>query len=85
MTVCGEAENAQSAIRAIESRDPDIALVDISLKGINGIELIKMIRNQSTLPLLVLSAAFRNDLRRTSDPRGGQRVYYEAGTYGTGH
>ncbi len=55
MTVCGEAENAQSAIRAIESRDPDIALVDISLKGINGIELIKMIRNQSTLPLLVLS------------------------------
>ncbi len=45
--VCGEAEDTQSALRAIQDQRPDLALVDISLKGgDSGLELIKTIRQK---------------------------------------
>jgi DNA-binding NarL/FixJ family response regulator len=47
LQVCGEAEDIQSAMRAIGELDPDLALVDISLKGgESGLELIKNIRQK---------------------------------------
>lgn len=54
--VCGEAGDASTAMAAIEKARPDLAIIDISLPGANGIELIKNIVAQwPTLPLLVLS------------------------------
>src|SRR5690349_16948037 len=41
LTVCGEAEDAHEALRAVESLSPDLAIVDISLKDTYGIELVK--------------------------------------------
>jgi DNA-binding NarL/FixJ family response regulator len=56
MVVCGEAEEAHSAQRAIDSVQPDILVVDISLNGPDGIELVKTVRVRSaSLPVLVLS------------------------------
>lgn len=56
LNVCGEAEDSQSAMDAIEQTHPDIALVDISLKDINGIDLVKQIlKRWPRLPILVLS------------------------------
>ena len=54
--VCGQAEDAPELLTAIEQTQPDIALVDISLKETSGIELIKDIRIRfPKLPTLVLS------------------------------
>ena len=54
--VCGGAEDAQTALEAVEKLDPDLVIVDISLKGINGIELIKQIQKRDKkVPILVLS------------------------------
>src|SRR5438094_5031532 len=54
--VCGEAENAAEAMEVIRKLNPDLAIVDLSLPGANGIELIKNIRAEfSKLPILVLS------------------------------
>jgi len=54
--VCGEAENARKAMAAIAQLQPDLAIVDITLQGTNGIELIKNIVAQwPELPILVLS------------------------------
>jgi DNA-binding NarL/FixJ family response regulator len=56
LTVCGEAENAQSALEAMRQLKPDLALLDISMPGTNGIELIKlMLAEQPRLILLILS------------------------------
>jgi DNA-binding NarL/FixJ family response regulator len=56
LMVCGEAENAHKALEAIGALQPDIAVVDISLTSMNGIELIKNIKVQyPKLPVLVLS------------------------------
>lgn len=54
--VCGEAENASEAIDLIRKLNPDLAIVDLSLPGANGIELIKNIRAEfPKMPVLVLS------------------------------
>ena len=56
MSVCGEAEEAPQAFEAVGVLNPDVAVVDISLKGGNGLELIKNIKARwPDLPLLVLS------------------------------
>jgi DNA-binding NarL/FixJ family response regulator len=56
LVVCGEAEDAQKALEAMRRLKPDIAIIDISLPGTNGIELIKqMVAEQPTLAFLVLS------------------------------
>jgi len=56
MTVCGEAEDAPRAFQAVSTLQPDVAVVDISLKGGNGIELIKNVKDRfPDLPILVLS------------------------------
>jgi DNA-binding NarL/FixJ family response regulator len=56
LEVCGEAEEAQTALAAIAEARPDVVLLDISLPGPDGIELLKTIRAADTaLPVLVLS------------------------------
>jgi DNA-binding NarL/FixJ family response regulator len=54
--VCGEAGNAAEAMDVIRKLNPELAIVDLSLPGANGIELIKNIRAEfPKLPILVLS------------------------------
>ena len=54
--VCGEAGNAAEAMELIRKLNPDLAIVDLSLPGANGIELIKNTRAEfPKLPILVLS------------------------------
>ena len=56
LIVCAEAESAEKALEAISSSQPDVVIVDVSLKGSNGIELTKKIKQQDpNLPVLVLS------------------------------
>jgi DNA-binding NarL/FixJ family response regulator len=56
MEVCGEADDAQQAIRLIRDTAPNLAIVDITLKGSSGLELIKSIKALSiVVPVLVLS------------------------------
>jgi DNA-binding NarL/FixJ family response regulator len=44
LMVCGEAENAQQAMDAVQKLAPDLALVDVNLPGKNGLELVKDFR-----------------------------------------
>ena len=56
LLVCGEAESAPAALAAMRSLKPDVAILDISLHGTNGIELIKlMLAENPRLPLLMVS------------------------------
>ena len=41
LIVCGEAEDAATALQLADQHKPDVAVVDISLKDGNGIDLIK--------------------------------------------
>jgi len=56
MTVCGEAEDIAGTLKFLSSNEPDIALVDLALKGRSGLELIRELKTRSTqLPVLVVS------------------------------
>ena len=56
MSVCGEADNIRDAMRLIQETRPDIAIVDITLRGSSGLELVKDIKAQGlNLNVLVLS------------------------------
>lgn len=56
LIVCGEAEDASTALDAMRRLKPDVAILDISMPGTNGIELTKLIvAEQPKLAVLVLS------------------------------
>ncbi|MCA9768670.1 MAG: response regulator transcription factor [Gemmatimonadetes bacterium] len=56
LQVCAEAEDAETALELIEELKPDLAIVDLSLKGTSGLELIKRIRSRfDSVKVLVLS------------------------------
>ena len=54
--VCFEAENANQALETMQRQEFDLAIVDISLKGINGLELTEIIKLRSpNMIVLILS------------------------------
>ncbi|HNS19504.1 MAG TPA: response regulator transcription factor [Sedimentisphaerales bacterium] len=56
LLVCGQAEDAYEAMQTIRESDPDMVIVDISLKETSGVELIKDLKIQyPDLPVLTLS------------------------------
>ena len=56
LEVVGEADNAEDAIEMVGRCTPDLLLVDISLKDMNGLELTRVLRAQyPALKVLVLS------------------------------
>jgi DNA-binding NarL/FixJ family response regulator len=56
LAVCADAEESNAAMEAIDNLRPDLAIVDISLPGRDGLELLKMIRAKNPqMPVLILS------------------------------
>jgi DNA-binding NarL/FixJ family response regulator len=56
LAVCGEAEEAQTAMKEIPLKKPDILIADISLNGPDGLDLLKSLRMlYPNLPVLILS------------------------------
>lgn len=56
LEICGEAADANQAIEALKKSTPNLVLMDITLPGKSGLELIKDIRvTHPNVPILVLS------------------------------
>jgi len=56
LMVCGEADDVEEARTLISELDPDMVIIDITLKKSNGIDLIKEISlHHRTMKMLVLS------------------------------
>lgn len=56
LIACGKSKDVEPAIREIEALQPDLVIVDISLKNSDGIDLVKYLKKENKhLPVLVLS------------------------------
>src|SRR5262245_4242122 len=56
LSVCAEASTGREALDLLESTNPDVAIVDISLEDRNGVELIKdMVARRPGLACLAMS------------------------------
>jgi DNA-binding NarL/FixJ family response regulator len=80
---CGQAGSAEQALRMIPAANPDLALVDVSLPGLNGFELVtQLLARRPDLPILVYSggdaAAYGLEARRR-----GARGYVGKGDVNT--
>ncbi len=75
LTVCGQVANAEEALSALEELDPDLAIVDISLPGMGGLELIKHM--QALRPEMRMLVVSRHDeaLYAERAIRAGARGY----------
>jgi DNA-binding NarL/FixJ family response regulator len=55
-SVCGQADTGREALELADETDPDLAVVDLALEDIDGIDLIKdLAKRQPDLRILVLS------------------------------
>ena len=56
LCVCGEADDYHGALKAVEAQKPSMVIVDITLKDMSGIDLIKEIRKlHKGISMLVIS------------------------------
>jgi signal transduction histidine kinase len=67
--VLSVAENAEAALRSIETMVPDLVLTDLRLPGMDGLAMAETVRSQyPALPIIVVTAFERSDyLRRAID------------------
>src|SRR6266498_1421923 len=61
LVVCGEADDVPTAIKSIETLQPDLVIMDISLKHGNGLELLKIVKPHFP-DLLVLVLSMHDEL-----------------------
>jgi DNA-binding NarL/FixJ family response regulator len=56
LDVCGGGESVAEALELLEALDPDLLVIDVSLQGESGLELVKKVRAcRPELPMLVCS------------------------------
>ncbi len=79
MRVCGEAEDVADALQLLESSRPDVAVVDISLKTGNGLDLIKRIRGRNEHVRVVVWSMYPENLYAERALRAGALGYVHKG------
>ena len=75
LEVCGEAEDAHTALELAESCKPDIAIVDITLRSSNGLELIKDLHIRSPETAVLVLSMHDESLYAERVLRAGGRGY----------
>lgn len=49
-------ETGESAVIAFQNRRPDVMIVDLIMPGMSGVEVVRRVRDSSTVPIIILSA-----------------------------
>jgi DNA-binding NarL/FixJ family response regulator len=75
LQVCGEADSAPKALQVIGVANPDIAIVDISMEGGSGIELIKNIKASHPDVMVIVLSMHEEALYAERALRAGARGY----------
>ena len=81
LIVCFEAENANQALEAMDRQEFDLAIVDISLEGIHGLELTKIMKLRSPNMIVLILSMYDGLLYAQRALRAGASGYvakYEA-------
>lgn len=75
MKVCGEAEDVEDAFEKVNTFDPDLVIVDLSLKSGQGLDLIKKIKARSTKTKMLVSSMYDEALFAERVLRAGASGY----------
>src|SRR6185436_19665644 len=75
LEVCGEAAEMAEALRLVAETQPDAAVIDISFKGGNGIDLIKRIKDHNDHVGMLVWSMHSESLYAERALRAGARGY----------
>jgi DNA-binding NarL/FixJ family response regulator len=75
LEVCGEAADMAEALRLVADTQPDLAVVDISLKSGTGIDLIKRIKDRNNSILMLVWSMHSESLYAERALRAGALGY----------
>jgi len=76
VTVCGEADNILDAMTLLEKHQPDVAIVDLTLRGgSSGLELLKDIKTQGLNVQVLVLSMHDEELYAERALRAGARGY----------
>lgn len=75
MEVVGEAADGDEALRQIPDRKPAVFLMDMSMPGCSGLELIERIRRRAPETQILVLSLHREDLYATRTIRAGARGF----------
>ena len=75
LIVCGEAESAAQALDILDSSQPDLLLIDITLPGKSGLELIKDVKAMRPELLMLVISMHDESLYADRVLRAGARGY----------
>ena len=75
LTVCGEAADATQAVKVIAETNPDLAIVDISLRNSNGLHLIKHLRAANARLYILVLSMHEEDVYAERALRAGAQGY----------
>ena len=73
--VCGEAGSAEEALSCLDGTVPDMALVDISLTGQNGLDLVKTLKAAHPRILILIISMHDEAVYAARALRAGARGY----------
>lgn len=62
ISLCSEAESGEKALEFLKNNKPDIVIVDISLRDMNGIDLIKYIKKIHSFRIIGKPHPSKSDL-----------------------
>jgi DNA-binding NarL/FixJ family response regulator len=75
LEVCGEAADVTEALQVFDATNPDVAVIDISLKGGDGIDLIKRIKVRNDSVRLLVWSMYSESLCAERALRAGALGY----------
>lgn len=75
LELCGEAEDCATATSEVGKLRPDVVIVDISLRGNNGLELIKNIRVMNPAIRIVVLSVHDESIYALRALRAGAKAY----------
>lgn len=75
VSIVAEATNGRQAVEMAVEYQPDIAIIDISMRELNGVEAIAQIRKRSPNTAMIALSMFGDELYVTRAVKAGARAY----------
>jgi DNA-binding NarL/FixJ family response regulator len=75
VTIVAEATNGREAVDMAEQYNPDIAIIDISMRELNGLEAIVQIRKKSPNTVVIALSMFGDERYVTRALKSGAKAY----------
>lgn len=73
--VVGECADGHSAVTAIQAAEPDVVLLDLVMPGLDGLGVLRALRDRSAKPAVIVLTSFLGEDRSIDAVRAGALSY----------